>query len=92
MPTWLILAEETVIAEGSASRRQVKVVRTLKGNKTREEALVELHKEAKNYTSDSLKRPSTVVGRDSDGSFWVLPKNDSGHASCNLRLIEQIRR
>ncbi|MQS37288.1 hypothetical protein [Streptomyces katsurahamanus] len=91
MSTWLIIAEELVTTDGATSQRQVKVVRPLNGNKTREEALVELHKEAKNYTSDSLKRPSTVVGRDGDGSFWVLPKNGNGHASCNLRLIEQIR-
>ncbi|MBA2806863.1 hypothetical protein E0500_005215 [Streptomyces sp. KM273126] len=91
MSTWLIIAEETVTADEATSRRQAKLVRSLNGNKTREEALVELHKEAKNYTSDSLKRASTVVGRDSDGSFWVLPKNGTGHASCNLLLIEQIR-
>ncbi|WP_158726318.1 hypothetical protein [Streptomyces sp. NRRL S-1831] len=91
MSTWLIIAEELVTVDGAPSHRQVRVVRPLNGNKTREEALVELHKEAKNYTSDSLKRASTVVGRDSDGSFWVLPKNGNGHTSCNLRLIEQIR-
>jgi hypothetical protein len=90
MSTWLIIEEETVTADGLASHRQVKA-RTVSGNKTREEALVELHKAARNYDSDSLKRGSTVVGRDSDGSFWVLPKNGKGHASCNLRLIEQIR-
>ncbi|MDI1453629.1 hypothetical protein NHG22_07340 [Streptomyces sp. ATE26] len=91
MSTWLIIAEETVTANGSASHRQVKVVRPVSGNKTREEALVELHKVAKSHTPDSLKGTSTVVGRDSDGSFWVLPKSGKGHASCNLRLIEQIR-
>ncbi len=91
MSTWLIIAEETVTADGSASHRQVKVIRPVSGNKTQEEALVELHKEARNFASDLLKRGSTVVGRDSDGSFWVLPKNGRGHASCNLRLIEQIR-
>jgi hypothetical protein len=91
MSTWLIIEEETVTADGSSSHRQIKVVRQVSGNKTREEALVELNKVARGHTPDSLKGTSTVVGRDSDGSFWVLPKNGKGHASCNLRLIEQIR-
>ncbi|MEV6840382.1 hypothetical protein AB0N17_38810 [Streptomyces sp. NPDC051133] len=89
MSAWLIIEEETVTADGPASHRQVKA-RTANG-KTREEALVELYRAARNYNSDSLKRGTTVVGRDSDGSFWVLPKNGKSHASCNLRLIEQIR-
>ncbi|MET9830042.1 hypothetical protein ABZ078_12120 [Streptomyces sp. NPDC006385] len=91
MTTWLIIAEETVAADGSAAHRQVKVVRPVNGKKTREEALVELHKVARSHTPDALKGISTVVGRDSDGSYWVLPKNGKGHAACNLRLIEQIR-
>ncbi|GAA0325362.1 hypothetical protein GCM10010302_75590 [Streptomyces polychromogenes] len=91
MSTWLIISEETGTADGAASHRQVKVIRTLNGNKTREQALVELRNVAKRHVPDSLKTTSTVVGRDSDGSFWVLPKNGKGHASCNVRLIEQIR-
>ncbi|MET8394617.1 hypothetical protein ABZV59_22285 [Streptomyces anthocyanicus] len=91
MSTWLIIEEETVTADGSAPRRQVKVVRQVTGKKTLEEALVELHNVARGHTPDSLRGVSTVVGRDSDGSFWVLPKNGKGPASCNLRLIEQIR-
>ncbi|MFJ1561296.1 hypothetical protein [Streptomyces mirabilis] len=62
----------------------------MNGNKTREEALVELYKVAKSYVPDSLKGTSRVVGRDSDGSFWALPKDGKSHASCNIRLIEQI--
>ncbi|MDN0199905.1 hypothetical protein [Streptomyces sp. S.PNR 29] len=88
MTTWLITAEETVTADGAAPHRQIKVIRTV--NKTREEALVELHKAAKSHVPDSLKGTSRVVGRDSDGSFWILPKNGKGHASCTIRLIEQI--
>lgn len=88
MPKWLIIEEETVTAEGSPSRRHQ--ARTVSGNKTREEALVELFKVARNYHSDLLKRGSTVVGRDTDGSFWVFPKNGTPHASCNIRLVEQI--
>jgi hypothetical protein len=91
MSTWLIISEETVTADGSATHRHVKVVRPVTGNKTREQALVELHNVARSHTPDSLKGTSTVVGRDSDGSFWVLPKNGRGNASCHLRLIEQIR-
>jgi hypothetical protein len=90
MSTWLIIAEETVAAEGTAPHRQVKVIRSANGSKTREEALVELARVAKGYVPDSLKGTSRVVGRDSDGSFWVLPKNGQGHASCRIRLIEQI--
>ncbi|MFB8027292.1 MULTISPECIES: hypothetical protein [unclassified Streptomyces] len=62
----------------------------MSGNKTREEALVELYKVAKSHVPDALKSTSRTVGRDSDGSFWVLPKNGKGHGSCNIRLIEQI--
>ncbi len=90
MPAWLIIAEETVTADGAASHRQTKVIRPVNGNKSREEAFVELYKVAKSHVPDSLKGPR-VVGRDSDGSFWVLPKNGNGHASCNIRLIEQLR-
>ncbi|GGT26338.1 hypothetical protein GCM10014713_19310 [Streptomyces purpureus] len=91
MSTWLIISEETGTADAEGSHRRVKVVRTLHGNKTREQALVELRRVAKNHVPDSLRSTSILVGRDSDGSFWVLPKNGRGHASCNLRLIEQIR-
>ncbi|MCX5355877.1 hypothetical protein [Streptomyces mirabilis] len=85
----MIIAEETVTADGAASHRQIKVIRPVNGNKSREEALVELHKAAKSHVPDPLKG-ARVVGRDSDGSFWVLPKNGNGHVSCNIRLIEQI--
>ncbi|MFE3761000.1 hypothetical protein ACFXPI_04440 [Streptomyces sp. NPDC059104] len=89
MSTWLIISEETSTAEGAAPHRQVTLVRTVSG-KTREQALVELHDVARKHRPDSLKSASTVVGRDSDGSFWVLAKNSRGQASCNLRLIERI--
>ncbi|MFF4837292.1 hypothetical protein [Streptomyces sp. NPDC001315] len=90
MPTWLIIADETVTADGEAPLRQIKVIKPVPGNKSREEALVELYKTAKNHVPDSLKGTPRVVGRDIDGSFWVIPKNGKGHASCNIRLIEQI--
>ncbi|MFB0626950.1 hypothetical protein [Streptomyces sp. AB3(2024)] len=90
MSTWLIISEETSTAEGAAPHRQVTLVRTVNGNKTREQALAELYDVAKKHRPDSLKSASTVVGRDSDGSFWVLAKNGRGQASCNLRLIERI--
>ncbi|MFD7835500.1 hypothetical protein [Streptomyces sp. NPDC059761] len=93
MPVWLIIAEETVTANGAVTHRQVTVVRPISGNKTREEAFVDLYRAARSYVPDSLKSTACVVGRDGDGSFWVLPKNANGkaHASCNIRLIEQIR-
>ncbi|WP_331738201.1 hypothetical protein [Streptomyces sp. NBC_01276] len=91
MSTWLIISEETSTADGAAPHRQIRLVRTINGNKTREQALVELYDVAKNHKPDSLKGASTVVGRDGDGTFWVLAKNSRGQASCNLRLIEQIR-
>ncbi|MEU9156041.1 hypothetical protein AB0D59_37190 [Streptomyces sp. NPDC048417] len=89
MTTWLITAEETVPAEGAPPQRQVKVIRRVRGNKTREEALVELHKAAKGHVPDSLKGSGRVVGRDSDGSLWVLPNNNRAHPPCIIRLIEQ---
>ncbi|MFB7931961.1 hypothetical protein ACFC4C_22975 [Streptomyces sp. NPDC056039] len=63
MSTWLIIAEETGTADGAASHRQIKVIRTVNGNKTREQALVELHNVAKSHVPDSLKSTSTVVGQ-----------------------------
>ncbi|MEU2060988.1 hypothetical protein [Streptomyces sp. NPDC013455] len=90
MTTWLITAEETVIADGAAPHRQIEIIRKVHGNKTREEALVELHKAAKSHVPDSLKGTSRVVGRDSDGSCWILPKNGKGHPPCVIRFVEQI--
>ncbi|MEU1671861.1 hypothetical protein ABZ752_07505 [Streptomyces roseifaciens] len=86
MPKWLVM-EETVIAEGAAPHQRV--LRSLSGNKTRDQALEELRKVAKRHRPDCLKKTQCVVGQDSDGSFWILPKNGKGHARCNLRLIEQ---
>ncbi|KPI15449.1 hypothetical protein OV450_2587 [Actinobacteria bacterium OV450] len=93
MPTWLIIAEETVTENGAVTYRQVTVLRPVSGNKSREEALVDLYRAARGYVPDSLRSTTRVTGRDGDGSFWVLPKNGKGknQASCNIRLIEQIR-
>ncbi|MET9887424.1 hypothetical protein ABZZ20_30660 [Streptomyces sp. NPDC006430] len=88
MSTWLIIADETTDKESLL--RQTKVIKRLPGNKSREEALAELYKVAKGYVPDSLKGAQRLVARDVDGSFWILPKNGAGHASCNIRLIEQI--
>ncbi|MEH0407371.1 hypothetical protein ACIRVI_00005 [[Kitasatospora] papulosa] len=90
MPTWLIIAEESVTTDGASPQRSIEIIRTVIGGKSREEALTELYKAAKSHVPDSLKGTSRVVGRDGDGSFWVLPKNGTGHTSCNIRLIEQI--
>ncbi|WP_327281359.1 MULTISPECIES: hypothetical protein [unclassified Streptomyces] len=93
MSTWLILMEETVTTDGSATTRQVTTVRPLSGNRTREEALVELFKAARSHVPDSLRSTARMAWRDADGSFWILPRNANGkvHASCNIRLVEQIR-
>ncbi|MER7468201.1 hypothetical protein [Streptomyces sp. NPDC097981] len=91
MPVWLIVEEETLTADDAASRRQIKVVRRLNGNRTRDEALVELGKLAKSHRPDSLKGTSYIVGRDGDGSFWFLPRSGKAHAPCTLRLMEEIR-
>ncbi|MGW7102487.1 hypothetical protein [Streptomyces sp. NPDC054838] len=88
MSTWLIIADET--ADKEVLLRQTRVIRPVPGNKSREEALAELYKVAKSYVPDSLAGVPRLVGRDADGSFWVLPKNGKGLASCNIRLIEQI--
>lgn len=88
MSTWWIIADETTDKESPL--RQTKVIKPVPGNKSREEALAELYRVAKSYVPDSLKNTQRLVGRDVDGSFWVLPKNGTGHASCNIRLIEQI--
>ncbi|MER6028232.1 hypothetical protein [Streptomyces sp. NPDC001851] len=90
MSKWLIVVEETVAADAAPTHRQVKVIQQVRGNKTREEALVELRNVARRYTPDLLKGTPKLVGLDSDGSFWVLPKSGKGNVSCNLRLIEQI--
>lgn len=89
MSTWWIIEEKMIIAD-ELTRRQVKALRPVTGNKTREEALVELCKVAKSYIPHSLRSVSRLVGRDSDGSFWILPKNGKKLASSNLRLIEQV--
>ncbi|MFD7068370.1 hypothetical protein ACFV97_14220 [Streptomyces sp. NPDC059913] len=90
MPTWLIIAEESVTTDAASPQRRIEIIRTVIGGKSREEALAELYKAAKSHVPDFLKGTSRVVGRDGDGSFWVLPKNGKGHASCHIRLIEQV--
>ncbi|QLE73480.1 hypothetical protein FGW37_19495 [Streptomyces rectiverticillatus] len=91
MSKWLVIAVETVAGEGMAPPHERTVLlRSLSGNRTREQALVELRKEAKKYKPASFKGASLVVGQDGDGSFWVLPKNGKGDARCNIRLIEQV--
>ncbi|MFJ3616274.1 hypothetical protein [Streptomyces hydrogenans] len=90
MSTWLIVAEESVTAEGASPQRHIEIIRTVAGGKSREEALAELYKAAKSHVPDSLKGVSRVVGRDGDGSFWVLPKSGKGFTSCHIRLIEQV--
>ncbi|MFE2142163.1 hypothetical protein ACFXA3_10490 [Streptomyces sp. NPDC059456] len=93
MPRWLIIAEETVTENGVVTHRQVTVVRPVSGNKSREQALVDLYTAARSHVPESLRSTTRVTGRDGDGSFWVLPKNAKGktRASCNIRLIEQVR-
>ncbi|MEH6377593.1 hypothetical protein V7793_25140 [Streptomyces sp. KLMMK] len=90
MGKWLVISEQTVMADGAPPQQWIEVLRTLPGSKSRDEALVALRNEAKKYKPACLKGASRVVGQDSDGSFWILPKNGAGHARCNVRLIEQV--
>ncbi|AXE28202.1 hypothetical protein C0216_32480 (plasmid) [Streptomyces globosus] len=87
MPAWLVIAEEE-----SGAQRRVTVIRTVSGNRTREEALGELLRAARTYVPPSWKSKVRVVGRDFDGSFWVLPDSggERGAASCRIRLVEQV--
>ncbi|GAA3368313.1 hypothetical protein GCM10020367_06180 [Streptomyces sannanensis] len=64
----------------AAPHRQIEVIQTLNRNRSRAEALVELYKEAKTHVPHSLKGTPRVVGRDGDGSFWILPKEGKRHA------------
>ncbi|MBF6044224.1 hypothetical protein GO001_03180 [Streptomyces sp. NRRL B-1677] len=92
MTKWLIIAEVMVLTEGEApyQRIETEVLRTVGGNRTREQALVELRKEAKKYRPAALKNTACVVGRESDGSFLILPKKSGkGHVRCTVRLIEE---
>ncbi|MFD7630142.1 hypothetical protein ACFV7Q_29655 [Streptomyces sp. NPDC059851] len=91
MPNWMIIVEETFTPdEAVGTQQQATFVKTLSGNRTREEAQVELWRTAKSRTPETWKSSGRVIGRDIDGSFWVLPKNDRPKASCRLSLVEQI--
>ncbi|MFJ2821780.1 hypothetical protein ACIO7M_11755 [Streptomyces toxytricini] len=87
MPAWLVIAEEE-----SGAQRRVTVIRTVSGNRTREEALGELLKASRTYVPSSWKSKARVVGRAPDGSFWVLPNGggEQGSASCRIHLAEQV--
>ncbi|MET9418473.1 hypothetical protein ABZY03_30640 [Streptomyces klenkii] len=91
MTKWLIIAEVMVATEGEAPYQQIEVLRSVGGNRTREQALVELRKEAKKYRPAALKSTACVVGQESDGSFLVLPKKSGkAHVRCTVRLIEEV--
>ncbi|GAA1577952.1 MULTISPECIES: hypothetical protein [Streptomyces] len=87
MPAWLVIAEEE-----SGAQRRVTVIRTVSGNRTREEALGELLRAARTYVPSSWKSKARVVGRLPDGSFRVLPDGggEQGSACCRIHLVEQV--
>lgn len=55
MPTWLIIAEESVTADGASPQHRIEIIRTVIGGKSREEALTELYKAAKGHTSCNIR-------------------------------------
>lgn len=91
MPIWLFVEDGTLTTDAGA-RRETKILRRLNGDRTRNEALVELAKLARSHRPDSLKGTSYTVARDEDGSFWFLPRPGTPHTARTLRLMEEIRR
>ena len=89
MPKWLIIAEETVQADGAEPQRLVKVVEQL-GTLEREKALVRLRETASRYRPDSLNGAPKSVCRNDEDSFLVVSTNGKWHAPCIIRLREMV--
>ncbi|MEU2515396.1 hypothetical protein [Streptomyces syringium] len=88
MTTWWITSEETVVKDGVA-QQQITVLACLH-NKTRTQAVAELHRVVKKYVPDSLQGAPHVAVHNDDGSFSVLPKKPKkGYPPCTVRLREQ---
>ncbi len=83
-PTWLILAEESVTADGASQQRRIEIIRTVIDGQSREEALTELYKAAKSHMGATRLAISVSLNRFSPAELGdlMVRHSEAGTSPC----------